>query len=300
MELLNKDLNLLRVFSVIWEERSLSKAGAKLHLSQSAVSHALARMRRDFGDDLFVRDSRGMAPTDFAATLAPRVRVLLRQLDEMYRASNKFEPKKTKRNLVLSVGDYFAITMLENFVARLEAEAPHVRLICKPVSNVFELTNFEKGEIDIAITAIDVTTKEGFHSREICQEPVAICARKDHPGISRKLTADAYLALKHLNVSNYGSDKGVVDEFLEALGKKRSVALVASSFYDAGRLVRSTDFVLSAPRGICQGIADEYNLAVYPLPFAIQARSISMIWHERTHGDPFHAWARKLLLSVSP
>lgn len=298
MELVNKDLNLLFVFLVIWEERNLSKAASRLYLSQSAVSHALKRLRLEFDDALFVRDSHGVSPTDFAQRLAPKVRQTLLRVQEMYSSNRVFDPKTTHRNLVIAAGDYFSMTMLEQFVARLAVEAPNVRLICKPVSNIFELNKFEKGEFDLAITAIEVTKKEGIFSQELGHDTISICVRKNHPLVRQKPSPEKYLKLRHINVSNYGSDYGVVDIYLEPLGKKRNVALVSSSFFDAARLLRSTDFALSAPHQICLGLAKDYDLAVYPIPFPFQTRSISMVWHARTDTDPFHAWARSLILSL--
>jgi DNA-binding transcriptional LysR family regulator len=99
-----------------------------------------------------------------------------------------------------------------------------------------------------------------------------------------------------MNVSNFGSERGVVDEYLETIGKKREVKLVTGSFYDAARLVRSTDLSFSAPHEMCKGLAKEYGLVMYPLPFDYRPRSISMVWHERTNQDAFHLWVRELIL----
>jgi DNA-binding transcriptional LysR family regulator len=255
-------------------------------------------MRAEFGDALFVRNSRGVAPTDFAEALAPQVKLLMRQLEEMYRGGQSFDPKKLKRNFTLAAGDYFSITRLEKFVARLAVEAPQVKLICRPILNIFHLDKFEKGEIDLAITAINVAAKEGFHSQELSRDEIYVCVRKNHPQVAKKLNEKIYLSLRHLNVSNYGSVEGVVDEYLAPLGKQREIAMVTSSFFDAARLVRTSELALSAPQQICEGLAREYGLAAYPLPFRFGARPISMIWHERTDGDPFHSWIRKLILSL--
>jgi len=283
------------VFSAVWEERNLSKAARRLYVSQSAVSHALKRLRDDFGDPLFVRDSHGVSATNFAEALAPRVRELLASAEDLYRRPERFDPASARRTLSLATGDYFSVTMLESFAARLTAEAPKVRLVIRPVSSVFKLEKFESGEVDLAITAISVTLKEGFHSRELVQDRIAICAKKDHPGLRKRVTEEAYLALRHLNVSNFGSDRVVVDEYLEERKQRREVAAVASSFFDAACLLRGTDLVLSAPRRICEEIARFYGLAVHPFPFDLEPRSIAMIWHERNHRDPFHAWVRSLL-----
>jgi DNA-binding transcriptional LysR family regulator len=285
------------VFFLIWEERSLSKAGARLFLSQSAVSHALKRLRRDFQDPLFVRDSKGVTPTDFAQALAPKVRRLLQEVDGLYQTESGFDPKKSRRSLVMAAGDYFSITALEGFVSHLSAQAPHVRLHIQPVANVFHLDRFEKGEVHLAITAIDVTKKEGFHIQALRQDKVSLCVRPDHPLIRGRISPEKYLKAKHINVSNFGSERGVVDECLDQLGHKREVTMVVSSFFDAARLVRRSDLVISAPQLICQGLAKDYGLAVFPFPFEHRARSVSMIWHERTDQDPFHAWVRKLVVN---
>jgi DNA-binding transcriptional LysR family regulator len=296
MELIKKDLNLLLVFSVIWEERNLSKAAERLFLSQSAVSHALKRLRTEFQDPLFVRDSKGVSPTEFAVALAPKVSQLLLRTEEIYSSNSSFDPKTSTRNLVLAAGDYFSVAMLERFVSELAAQAPGVQLIIRPVVNIFNLDKFETGEIHLAVTAIDIAQKEGFHFQELLRDKISICVRKDHPQIRKKISLDKYLQARHLNVSNFGLDRGVVDQHLESLDRKREVALVTSSFFDAARLLRVTDLVLSAPHQICLGLAKDYNLAVYPVPLEYQPRSISMIWHERTDKDPFHSWVRKLVL----
>ena len=298
MEIVNNDLNLLLVFSVIWEERNLSKAAARLFLSQSAVSHSLKRLRVEFQDPLFVRDSKGVAPTEFAQALAPKIRSLLLQVEEIYSADNAFNPAKSKRRLELAAGDYFSITMLERFVSGLSSQAPNVRLFAQPVSNVFNLDKFERGEIHLAVTAIDVVEKEGFHFKELRKDKVSLCVRKNHPQFKRQVTQEKYLKAEHINVSNFGSDFGVVDENLATLGRKRNVSLVACSFFDAARILRVTDLVLSAPHQICLGLAKEYDLHVCAIPFDFSMRSVSMIWHERTHDDPFHMWVRKLILSL--
>jgi DNA-binding transcriptional LysR family regulator len=298
VELTNKDLNLLLVFSTIWEERNLSKAAERLFVSQSAVSHSLKKLREEFGDPLFVRGTKGVAPTDFAQALGPKVRDLLVGVEGLYSSSARFDPKTAKRDLVLAVGDYFSIAMLEKFAARLEKAAPHVRLFLRPVANVFGLDAFEKGEIHLAITAIDVVAKEGFHSQELRQDRIFTCVRKGHPEAGRQMTKEIYLKAKHVNASNFGSDQGVVDELLGAIRKKREVKVVTSSFFDAARLVRRSDLVLSAPHQICLGLAREYDLTIHPLPFEFHMRSISMIWHERTNVDPFHGWIRGTIASL--
>jgi DNA-binding transcriptional LysR family regulator len=298
MDLLNKDLNLLMVFAVIWEHRNLVRAAEKLFVSQSAVSHSLRRLRTEFDDPLFVRQGKGVAPTEYAERLAPEIFRLRHFLEEIYKKEALFDPETVERDLCLATGDYFSVTMLEKFMLHLQVAAPRVRLICQPVSNVFKLENFETGGIHLAVSAIDVELREGFYSQMLLQDRNAMCLRKKHPLLSGRTKMRDYLEAQHIVVSNLGQKVGVVDVDLQNLRKQRKVTAVVSSFFDAGKLIGATDLVLSAPSRICMALAKDYELAVQDLPFHSKTRSISMLWHARTDQDAFHVWIRELLKSL--
>lgn len=298
MDLGNKDLNLLLVFSTIWEERHISRAAAKLFVSQSAVSHSLKKLREQFNDPLFVRSSSGMVPTDFSVQIAPHLLSTLDQIEKVYNFENKMDLKDVQRTVVISSGDYFSMTQQQEFLLEMNKQAPRVRIIFKPVTNILDPSFFENGEVHIGITAISFKVRNGFYSKVLYKDKVACCVRKGHPILKDKATLNSYLKAEHLNVSNFGKDLGVIDLRLSELKKRRNVNLVVSSFYDAARIIRSSNFVLSAPKRICESLSKEYNLKTLDLPFVTSTRPISIIWHERTNDDPFHKKIRDIILAT--
>lgn len=295
MDLNSKDLNLLLVFSTIWQERSISRAANKLFLSQSAVSHSLKKLRSDFNDPLFVKGPRGVSPTDFAINLAPQITSILQQIQTTYNIQDNPNLKTLNKDLFMSTGDYFSMTKLKPFTSHMTKEAPHVRIICQPVANIFNQPMFERGEIDLAITAIDIDKKAGFYIEPIFTDTMACCVRKKHPTLKGPVNLDKYLNEKHINVSNFGKEFGAADIQLARSKKKRRIQTVVSSFFDAGQILQVTDLVLSAPKEICKSLAQQYNLNTYDLNFLKAPRNVSMIWHERTHEDPFHKTIRSII-----
>src|SRR5687767_12018417 len=131
MDLMNindKDLNLLRIFLAIWKTKNVTEAAKLVSLSQSALSNALARLRLEFGDPLFVRSGKGVAPTNFAETLAPKIEILLESVNELYGKRSKFDPKSDRGEIRLATTDYVEELYVGKIIETLEKEAPHVQL----------------------------------------------------------------------------------------------------------------------------------------------------------------------------
>lgn len=299
MELLDKDLNLLVLFATIWQERKLSKVAERMFLSQPAISHALNRLRQQFDDPLFVKSSVGMAPTDFAQSIAPEILQLVASLELLYRSGKGFDPKECDRTLVLSTGDYFAATMLKDFTARLNKMAPKVNIVCYPDSELFSPTKFEQGEIHLGISGFVTDIKEGFRSKDIIHDRIACCLRKKHALNQKKLPLPQYLAADHVLVSVVGRTFGIVDQKLKTMKKNRNVKMVVPSFFEAGALLAKTELILTAPRGLCLQIAKSHGLAAIETPFPKMPFTVRMHWHQRTDADPFHIWVRQLMEDVA-
>ena len=294
----DKDFNLLVLFVAIWEERNLSRVAERLCLSQPAVSHALNRMREQFDDPLFVRSSKGMTPTDFARSISDEVMTLVRSLEGVYQRRQEFRPEDQEGEIVLCIGDYFAANFLQDFTVYLKKHAPKVNIVCRPDSEVFDLESFERGYVSLAITGFLIQEKEGFYTRELVQETISCFFRKNHSLLKNQATLENYLKCEHLFISAIGSTKGLVDQKLEKLKKKRNVSFVVPGFFEAGELLAKSDFVLTGPTGLCQYLSKKHRLHVVPTPFEMPVFPISMYWHERTQNDPFYAWVRNVIVEL--
>jgi DNA-binding transcriptional LysR family regulator len=200
------DLNLLRVFEAIYEDRNLVRAGKRLSLSQSAMSHALARMRDVLGDDLFVRTANGMEPTPRAMALAAQIRPALQEIWAAL-ADDVFEPRTAKRQFVLAANDYVTALILGRLSQRLSVEAPLIDLVIRPSTRLDLAGQIDIGRIDLAI-GIFADIPQRFQSMKVWEQNEAIVLHKDHPIADRAITLDDLLAYPLVTVSLGGEEEG--------------------------------------------------------------------------------------------
>lgn len=197
----NLDLNLLRVFEALIEERSATRAGSRLGLTQSAISHALNRLRYVLKDDLFVRGPDGMQPTDRAAEIAPRLRQGLLQL-QLALTPSEFVPATTDRRFTVTCTEYAGAVLLPHLIARLRAEAPRASLTVLP-ANLGVAETVRSGRADLAIGSFR-RAPEWFASETLMTETRVWVLSADHPAAGDELTLERLVALPHLVISATG------------------------------------------------------------------------------------------------
>src|SRR6185437_4271505 len=189
------DLNLLRVFEALMEERSATRAGSRLGLTQSAISHALNRLRYVLKDELFVRGPDGMQPTERAAEIAPRLRQGLLQL-QLALAPSEFIPDQTDRRFTIACTEYAGAVLIPPLIARLRQEAPHAALSILP-SNQGVAETLRCGRADLAIGSFR-RFPDWFESERLLQEDRVWVVSADNPAIAGKLTLERLAELPHL------------------------------------------------------------------------------------------------------
>ncbi len=297
MHVINKDLNLLVLFDVLMTERSVSAAAKRMHLSQSAVSHALARLRLAFGDDLFVRTARGVTPTPEAFSLAPKVAEALAKAEAVFTTPEHFDPAKAEGRLIMASTELFEHLALPRLIPRLAVEAPKLTLLSTSGLSQLPKDALMRGDVDVAVAGFFEDLPEGF-----CQEPVFddhfVCVlRRGHRFVREPLTLDAYLTLDHLLVSPQGDLYGTVDRALAKMNLRRRLVAGVSNFLTPGLVVAESDMVVTIPSRIA-ALYQAYDVVVVPLPLAVPGISVIQVWHERTTGSPLHVWFRRLLQEV--
>lgn len=293
----NKDLNLLYLFEALWQERNLSKAAKKLHLSQPAASHSLKRLRTTFGDSLFVRASRGMVPTPVCEKIAPQVFKTLLEVKKVFEEASLFQPEHFQGILKISYGDVFGVSLLPAFLKQLTELSPQTQTVAKNELENFPLGEMESGQIDLAITGVHIPEKEGFYSKVLFTDRLSCCYSKKIRGAASSVKS--YLQQSHLFVSPTGRKEGLVDQSLAQEGLSRSIRYVVPGFLEAGPLLQESDLVLTAPHQICQHLAKFYELTLKTPPVKLPEFPIYMYWHERTNADPFAKWIRALLTNIA-
>jgi len=292
------DLNLLRVLVAIQSTGSVTAAGRQLALSQPAVSHALARLREFFGDELFVRSPRGLHPTRAAQRIAPAVIVHLQALEATVLSVEAFDPAENAVHWRLSLSDLGEILFLPPLAQVLRREAPHCQVSNVAVAAEQVSSALEARDIDIAIGILQ-PGHGGIASETLFRERfVGISARDWAPRTGRagkaltaKQLADAALALATPTATVHGS----VDARLKQLKLADRAVLHARHFGALPELVTRTDLLAIVPRMFAESLAPRYEVRIWELPDVAPTYEVRMQWHPSANGDAAHTWLRGVL-----
>ena len=293
----NVDLNLLKLFDALLRERSVTRAGVELGLSQPAASRALGRLRHLFADRLVVRTRNGLELTPRAIALAEPVARLLENARAIV-APAEFDPATARAQVTVATIDHMSLMIMPSLISRLGRLAPGLDLeIPPPLGNNVDIV--AQGNADLALGVYDDhDLPSGFFRRALYDENLACVVRHDHPVITEGLTLERFAALLHLQVIITGRGESSIDIALQRYGLKRRVAVRLPHFLAAPMLVAESDMILSLPRRLAHRISTSTPIAVLELPFDLDGFTLSMIWHERRQDDPAHLWLRRQVVEA--
>ena len=295
------DLNLLRVFEAITESQSVSKAADKLGLSQSAVSNALDRMRRQFDDPLFIRTHRGMEPTPKAQDLAEVILTGLTTIRAGLSASGTFDPARSHRRFSLLMTDVGEMTFLPTILSRLNEQAPQIDL------NVIEfgLERYEElleaGIADLAVGQLklpDTLCSQEFHNSDF-----AVVASRTNPIVQydaegkASIALETYLDAPHVQQAPRGASGNPVAVALGSQASRRRIALSVPHASVLPMILPQTSLIATVPKVCADLLARHGDLVVMPTPFPMDRSHVTLWWHRRNTKDPGHSWLREMFLT---
>jgi DNA-binding transcriptional LysR family regulator len=305
------DLNLLRVLDVICEERNLVRAGLRLHLSQSAVSHALGRLRESLGDELFVRTGKGLEPTARALLLAPQLREALSSIEQSL-GVQPFDPSNSTRRFVIAANDHITAVLVARLSQRLEKQAPGVSLVIRPSTRLDLAEQIDVGRIDLAI-GVFAQVPQRLQSQTLADLPELLVMRKGHPAARRRITLGDLGKYPLLTISVGGNEDGAVDGFIlerglarqsemfnrhaleEALGGagvKPNFRVTVPHSLAIPRLLVDSDMISIVPATLAREFASGNTVLVRELPYRAEGAVLRAVWHRRNEHDPACAWLR--------
>jgi DNA-binding transcriptional LysR family regulator len=292
------DLNLLVILDALLDERSVTGAARRLGVTQSAVSHALGRLRGHFGDPLFVRTSSGMTPTQRAHELREPIRRSLETLREVSQRGARFEPRTAVRTFTIAATDQVGIVLLPALYARLSKDAPRIDLRVTPVVRNVERA-LESGTADLVISgAFAPPEAPGLFRQQLFDEPLVCLVRAGHPAVGDKVTLEQFCALPHALVAPRGG-RGILDDLLEQRGLSRRVAVVLPHFLVAPFLIARSDLVLTVAESVAKAFTSFLPVRLVAPPIELPRATYSQLWHERSHHDAGHAWLRRRVVEAS-
>jgi DNA-binding transcriptional LysR family regulator len=289
------DLNLLVIFDAVLRERSVSRAAARLNMTQPAVSHALARLRATLGDDLLIRTPDGMAATPLAERLAGPVRQHMEGLRRALETSADFQPSTSERCFAIAINNHAALALTAPLAALVSAEAPGISLDLRPSFSVDLADLLDHGELDLAIGSFTASA-ERFRHDHLFEDRFAAVVRRGHPKADESgcISFETLARLPHLVLSSTDEETAFVDEALAAKGLERHVALRAP-MVAAAALLEQSDMVAVMGTRSARAFARFTPLNVAALPFPSPPLLKIMMWHRRLDDYQPHRWLRDIV-----
>jgi DNA-binding transcriptional LysR family regulator len=292
------DLNLLLALDVLLEERNVTRAAARLGLTQSAMSHKLKRLRELLDDPVLVPGGAGMVATERAVRLGVSLRRGLEEIRAALHTAESFDPKTSRRTFTVVSSDFAEIAILPRCYEYISQHAPNVSTMMRePFPGVVEA--LERGEVDL-IMGPPMPERVGLVQRRVASDVWMCAVRLGHPRVKRKLDLATFLSLHHLVINPTGSSQAsMTDDALARMGKQRHVSLRVPHFLGAPFIVARSDLIVTAPRSLLLQAADVLPLRIVEPPLELPPVRTMMTWHERTTADPAHTWLRELSSRVT-
>jgi DNA-binding transcriptional LysR family regulator len=285
---------LLLVLDTVLSEQSVARAARRLHVTPSAISNALARLRVALGDPLVTRKGRGIVATPRAAELAP---ALARALSELGRviAQVPFDAARCTRTFTLALADVGQVSMLPSIASALAREMPNARLRVVDIASLLSLGDLASHEVDLHIGVR--ANGPGIHAQPLLEDPTVLVARRGHPVCTRKLSRQRLGSLLHVAVE-MAPGRGLRDSVAAAYARSRidrNVSVTVPTFAAAAAVAAGTDLVATLPASLLAAHGARLGLCSVPGPVPVHSVTLALCWHERTHTDPAMLALRELV-----
>lgn len=291
------DLNLLSVFQEVYRERQISSAARKLGLSQSAVSNALARLRRAFGDELFVRTASGMQPTPLATQMAEPIGVAMAQVALALNQRSRFDPATSSRRFVLAMTDVGEIYFMPTLIERCKLLAPLVEISSMRAGSLALKEEMEGGRVDLAVGPFE-DISEALYQRQLFRQPYVTMMRKGHPLAKGEMTLARFVKAEHMLVDANESPYDRINALLARAGVGPSVRFRVPHFTAVPYMVATSDLVVTVPQKLAERAALPFGLEWIVPPLELPTLQTNVFWHRRYNQDPGNQWLRGLLAEV--
>jgi len=289
----NLELKHLRVLAAIYQTQSITQTAAHLGLSQPSISVALATLRKYFNDQLFVRTANGMKPTPHTEQLMKSLDGVLDQLDAALGSEVKFDPAQSDRIFRICMVDLATVVILPPLLEYFQTHAPHVALEVMPLSDNSSAM-LENGEADVAI-GVSPPLETGFYQKRLYEETLICIARTGHPRVRDRMTADEYLAERHIIISPPGTSHWLLEKALNEQGMKRRVGSRMQSYLGVADVIATTDLIATVPRNLANHFTATGRIRIAEAPPGFPSYVMRQYWHERYQRAPYNIWLRNVI-----
>jgi DNA-binding transcriptional LysR family regulator len=293
------DAEWICVFDEIYKTLSVTNAADTLGMTQGAASTALNRLRAYYGDQLFIRTSRGMLPTPRAVALHPVLHRVREDLEIARTGAPVFDPAISHRTFRLCMTDLGEISLLPRLLSRLQACAPGIYIEAEKI-NSDSPRRLEDGAVDLAVGYMP-QLDAGFYQQSLFEQDFQCIASLSHPRIGKRLGKTAYGTERHVEVSNPGTGHTVmVDKALASAGVTRDIALRVPSFLAVAQIVSETELLATVPRYYALAMLSREAIRYFVVPYDLPRYTVKQHWHARFHRDPGNVWLRQTIADLMP
>ncbi len=286
------DLNLLRVLVTLERTRSVTRAADALDMSQSGFSTALARLRKRFGDALFVRTPAGMEPTPRARQMIHTAQGVLLQVQDGILAPPVFDPATARTEFRLAMADVAETVILPRLLRHLQQRAAHTRVSCGPLTPDALPGAMEAGDVDLAIGYFPDLGTQAFFQQRLYTHTYACMMRRGHPLTGARLTEKAYAAAGHAVVSSPARSNVLIEQFLQRRGIERRIVLRTPHHLSLPAIIETTDLLATVPLATGARYAELGMIELVRLPFKPPSFAVQQHWHRLYQHEPRNAWLR--------
>jgi DNA-binding transcriptional LysR family regulator len=293
------DLNLLRIFDAVYRERHLTRAGQYLCLSQPAMSHALARLRALFGDELFLRTTHGLEPTVGAEQLAVPIADAIEAVQRVLQTFNSFDPAAARLTLKIGVTDYTSALVLPPLLKRLGEEAPGVDVQASHVNVERARELLDEGALHVAVVGSG-DHPERFEVRHLLREPMVCMAAETNQGLRDPLSVEQFADLMHVVVAPSATHRSLIDHLLTARNLQRRVVLSIPFLTAVPDLVANSSLVCVLPRNLVRTLQRFGRFRSVDVPLEGACFDYFSIWHEREAQTVVQQWICRLVMESVP
>ncbi len=301
MNLQNIDLKLLVFLDALLDEKGVSKAAAKVCISQPAMSNALNKLRDLLDDPVLIRSSQGMVPTHKALSIHGPLKKALSQLGETFAQLDGFDPARAQRTFSISLTDYASSVLLPHLIALVNREAPQCSF--RILDGNMEIEQLENTGVDVAINSFG-PLPGSYYEKKLWQDSFSVVMCKQHDFIKKGLASDnldleSYLDLKHISLIKSGVGLGPVDVALNEMQKVRSTSVQTKHFHLTPRLVENSQMIATIPTKLARYFSQHYALKMFKPPLELPDFKYSMAWSALAQHDPAGIWLRSKIVEAA-
>src|SRR5436190_11773432 len=298
MHIAQLDITQIRLLAALSQSGSLSKAAQQVGVSQSAASHALAKLRQQLGDPLFTRTRSGFQPTPCGTRVSTASCEAMDLLSASLASNDQFDPQTSSRAFRFYMNDVGQTVFFPRLLPFLKRNAPLVTLRVLPIPLDNPGAPMSAGEVDFAAGAFNNLTT-GFFQHLVLRERHVCIVRCSHPRFREGMSIEAFTRTSQVLADATGmATTGIIDRFLSKHRVRRNVVLRVPHFHVLPAIVADSDLLAIVPKRLADAFASRLPIKLLPLPVAVPMFDICIHWHERYHHDPGSRWMRRAFVDL--